>query len=248
MFHHTMMVLGVLGSSAVSSGLTVDFEELPAPSPDYFTNTGFTSKGVGFTGSAFAGWVYSDVSDTVTPGFGNQFAAFPGGGFGGSGNYGVGFGDGSFINLPVGQTPASVYLTNTTFAGLSMRDGDAFAKAFGGVTGDDPDFFAVTLTGYAGVNGGGGVTGTAVEFALADFRFADNSSDFIVDAWTPVDLSGLGAARSIGLTFASSDVGAFGINTPTYVALDNLELVPEPAGLLVAACAGLVMLRRREGA
>ena len=53
----------------------------------------------------------------------------------------------AYIDLPAGMDPASVRLTNTTFAALSMRDGDAFAKQFGGVSGDDPDWFLLTIDG-----------------------------------------------------------------------------------------------------
>jgi hypothetical protein len=42
----------------------------------------------------------------------------------------------------------------------------------------------------------------------------------------------------------SSDVGAFGVNTPTYVALDNLVAVPEPAALGVIGIGLLIGLRR----
>jgi hypothetical protein len=92
------------------------------------------------------------------------------------------------------------------------------------------------------------VTGT-VEFYLADFRFSNNSLDYIVDQWTEVDLNRLGSAASIRLTFSGSDVGAFGLNTPAYVALDQLRLtaVPEPShGLFLVALAGLGLNRHRR--
>src|SRR5262249_17448897 len=37
-------------------------------------------------------------------------------------------------------------------------------------------------------------------------------------------LSAMAGARTLSFEFASSDVGMFGINTPTYLALDNLVL------------------------
>ncbi|WP_428388690.1 DUF4465 domain-containing protein [Mucisphaera sp.] len=238
-----LFVIG-LSAGVADAGITVDFDELVTPGPDYFVSAGFVSKGVDFTGGPFAGWSYSDVNDVTTPGFGNQYAAFTGTDVSGDGNYAIGFGDGSFINLPEGQTAVSAFVTNTTYAALSMQTGDSFAKAFGGQTGDDPDLFTVTLTGYSGVDGGGAVTGSAVEVILADYRFADNSQDFIVDTWMPVDLSVLGGARSIGLTFFSTDVGGFGINTPTYVALDELVITPEPGSALVLLGLGALAVRR----
>jgi hypothetical protein len=60
----------------------------------------------------------------------------------------------------------------------------------------------------------------------------------------------LGDARSIGIDFASSDVGEWGINTPTYVAIDNLTLVavPEPSGIVLVSCAAVAwwMVRSRR--
>ena len=53
-----------------------------------------------------------------------------------------------------------------------------------------------------------------VSFYLADFRFADNSLDFMLTHGNCVDLGGLAEARSIGFSFESSDVGKFGVNTP----------------------------------
>jgi hypothetical protein len=91
-----------------------------------------------------------------------------------------------------------------------------------------------------------------VSVALADFRFADNRQDFILDQWQTVDLSPLAGARSVGLTFESTDVGDFGFNTPTYLAMDNIRLsaVPEPSGrgLIAGVAIGMLgLIRRRRG-
>ena len=63
-----------------------------------------------------------------------------------------------------------------------------------------------------------------VEFALADYRFEDSASDYIVDQWTRVDLSSLVGARKLQFGLESSDVGEFGMNTPAYFALDQVAL------------------------
>jgi hypothetical protein len=75
-----------------------------------------------------------------------------------------------------------------------------------------------------------------VEFYLADFRFADNSQDYILDSWGFVDLSALGTVDFLEFDLSSSDNGAFGMNTPGYFALDNFGAIPEPAtlGLLLS--------------
>jgi hypothetical protein len=102
----------------------------------------------------------------------------------------------------------------------------------------------VTVTG---LDGGGNPTGS-VEWFLADFRFEDASLDFILDEWTFIGLNELGIVESLSFTMDSSDIGPFGINTPTYFALDDLLLVPEPvAGLMLALGIGIALGVRRRG-
>jgi hypothetical protein len=242
----------------------VDFEDKTLTPNSYYNGAdgaaGFSSRGAQFNNSynttyaAWGGWSYSNVVDTTTPGYGNQYASYAGGGSDTTGStvpggiYAIGYGGGPlpYINLPAGQTAQTVRLTNTTYAGLSMKNGDPFAKKFGGATGNDPDFFKVTLTGYS-TTGAVGTTTGSVDFYLADYRFADNAKDYIVNSWTSVDLTPLAAAQSIGFTFTSSDTGIYGINTPTYVALDNLTTVPEPACTLAIGCMiGWIAARRRR--
>ena len=178
------------------------------------------------TFSSWSGWSISSMRDTTTPGFMNQYSAITGGGFGSSQNYAVSFSSsGNQIKLDSayqGRTLAGMYITNSTYAYLSMLDGDAFAKKFGGETGEDPDFFLLTIKGF--INGA--MTTDSIDFYLADFRFEDNSQDYIVDAWTFVDLSPLGAVDSLSFSLTSSDVGDFGMNTPAYFCMDKVELAP----------------------
>ncbi len=206
---------------------------------------------------SWTGWSWSNVANGTTAGFGNQYAAFPGGGSNGlggttvGGKYAVAFGDGAYINLPTGAILNSVDLSNTAYAGLSMNDGDAFAKKFGGLTGNDADFFRVTLTGFSSFGGLGAVV-NSLTVDLADYTFADNNLDYVLNTWKQVDLSSLSGSKSIGLTFSSSDVSFGFINTPTYLALDNLNFtatsVPEPGSMLTLSVVilGLGWRKRRQ--
>ncbi|MGI9470903.1 MAG: DUF4465 domain-containing protein [Rubripirellula sp.] len=174
-------------------------------------------------------WAYSNSTNTSTAGFTNQFSAYAGAGAGGSATFGVGFpSQGAFYDLPTitkdtedHRAFASLKVTNTTYAALSMLSGDAFAKKFGGVSGDDPDFLLLTIEGKDESQSSLGT----INVYLADYRFADNSLDYILDDWLDVDLASLQDAWSLEFNISSSDVGPFGINTPTYFAVDDIELV-----------------------
>ena len=227
------------------------FDDLPLPPESYANDSqGFSSAQVGFNNTytdfgsfeTWAGFAYSNITDNPTPGFGNQYSAWPGGGEGGSSNYAVGFYDdfasvAPTITFNVEKAVIGMDVTNTTYAALTMLNGDSFSKKFGGASGDDPDFFTLHITGRDAL---GDVTGV-VDFDLADYRFVDNEQDYIVDAWTFVDLTALGAVKSLELSFSSSDVGSFGINTPVYVAVDNVQAVPTP-GAAVMGAVGLMLV------
>lgn len=221
---------------ALARRVVVDFEDLQLAPNSFYNGAdgagGFTSEGAFFNNSynptyqSWSGWSYSNTTDTTTPGFTNQYSAYTGGGFGGSSNYGVAYTfypGNAYVNLPTGFTLKSMRVTNTTYAVLSMLSGDQFAKKFGGASGNDPDFFLLTITG---LNASNATVGT-VQFYLADYRFFNNSKDYIVDTWQRVDLSSLKGATKLSFALTSSDTGPYGMNTPAYFAIDNLVLVKD---------------------
>ncbi len=272
-FEDLSFVSGNFENGANLSGTTVVTNDPFGPGGSLVTTeSDFASTGSGITGNFantyneffdgpdgtgtfqfdfWSGWAYSKNTDTVTPGVGNQYSAVAGSGAGGSLNYGIANGDvtigfGSVLDF----TGRGIDVTNTTYAHHSMRDGDFFGKKFG----DDPattdvvetdvaDWFRLTVEGFLS----GGSTGT-VEFYLADFRFADDADDYLVDAWRFVDLSSLGLVDQLGFDLSSSDTGAFGMNTPDYFAIDNIGAVPEPAAVALVAgvLALLVAVRSRR--
>lgn len=177
------------------------------------------------TFQSWTGWAISSATDTITSGFANQYSSIPGEGVDGSKHYAVSYhylpNELYFESLPLGS-PQNIslkgcYITNATYPFLSMKEGDAFAKKFGGADGNDQDFFSVTIKGF---NESDQLIDSVV-FYLADFRFEDNSLDYIIDKWTFVDLSALDGFSKMTFTMNSSDVGMFGINTPTYFCIDN---------------------------
>lgn len=253
----TLILAGATLAAGSGSALTATFDDLGlglglGAEPTFNGSDGaggFSSGGVFFENSytaafdSFTGFAASTTTDATTAGFGNQFSSFAGGGAGGSAGYGLAYLGGRIV-LPTAQTVLGADITNTTYAALSMRDGDAFSKQFGGGTGDDEDFFRLIIEG---VDEFGNSTGN-IDFLLADYRFADNTLDYIVAEWTFQDLSALGTVKELLFSFESSDVGSFGINTPVYFAIDNLTTVPEPGTtLLLGLGLGALAARKRPG-
>jgi hypothetical protein len=249
---------------------TIDFEDVAMPNEQAYAGGGrywaggiappfgildsaFVSGGAAFHnrvtdfgefGAFWSGFAYSNTTDTTTPGFGNQYSAWPGSGAGGSADYAVAFADGfnpaPRIAFAMPTVVAGTSVANTTYAALFMYDGDAiFAQPpFGGAGGDAPDYLLLTVTGRDAANA---VTGT-VDFYLADFRDPDDANDYIIDSWAYVALGTLGAVSALEFSLSSSNPF-----TPFYVALDDLQLVPLPAAAwLLAPALGLLLTRRRR--
>jgi hypothetical protein len=214
---------------------------------------GFTSGGVFFNNDysssygSWSGFAYSNVNytDTSVSDYTHEYAAVTGADVSGSGNYVIGYGCSSCadlyggslptITIPTGMSVASAMFTNTTYTAASMLHGDGFAKQF-----TSTDWLLLTITGE---NASGANIGSV------NFYLAENGT--IVTDWEWVDLSSLAGATTLVLDLSSSDVGAWGMNTPAYFAMDNLTFasVPEPstfALLLGAALAGMVWSRHRR--
>lgn len=171
----------------------------------------------------WSGFAITADTNTTTPGFTNQYSAYPGRGAEGTQTYAMGYiYEPIIINLKekaIGKPMIGMYVANSTYSYLSMRDGDGFAKKFGGETGTDPDFFMLTIKKYSG----GVISDDSIDVFLADYRFSNSSKDFILEDWKYIDLSILGEIDSLVLSLTSSDVGIFGMNTPSYVAVDQIS-------------------------
>ena len=177
----------------------------------------------------FAGATYSNITDTNNVTYTNDIAAYNGVGASGSTQYVTAYGleFGMKITPNSQQTLSGVYVNNTRYTATSMENGDMFAKKFGGLTGDDEDYYKVIFYGYQqGVK-----IADSVEFYLADYRFSDNTQDYIIKDWTFVDLSLLASADSISFDYVSTDVGDYGYNTPTYFCMDNMVFKPKTSSV-----------------
>jgi len=294
-----VVVLAAGSWIAVAAAEGVDFEDLSLAPDSYWIgydsqpypidNVGeehpFTSRGVtfynyhiygwtsdweGYEYTYWEGWGYSNKTDNVTPGYGNQFSAIAGGGVAGSSNFGVAYlpetsapSADAFrrVDVALAQTGVpdryGVYVTNTTYDYYPMRDGDQFAKKFGytwdsdgqvWVDTKDQDWFKLIITGLDADDAP--IPGLQpVKFFLADFTAPDNADDYIVADWRWVNLSSLvdGGAQKLQFVLDSSDRHPdYGINTPLFFAIDA---VPEPSTtvlLVSAALCGVFWCRHRR--
>lgn len=238
--------------TAVSHSQTptvTDFES-PVLAADTFNNGADLSGGFTYTGVYFpnyydttyfynTGFSISNKTDVTTPGYLNQYSAITGSGFNSS-NYAIYYPEAEIsMAMAIPKLVLSARITNTTYAALSMLNGDAVGKKFGDTVNADgivdgtngEDYFILHLYGKTMA---GDTTGH-VEVVLADYRFADPTMDYVLQEWLEVDLfplnSSVGTVDFIFFVFESSDVGAFGINTPTYFAMDDFTFDYGSVGL-----------------
>jgi len=223
-----------------------------------YGNGGFDSQGMffpcnwdtSFGGYWSSGFALSSMTDSVTPGFANMYSSRPGSGYQSS-KYAVCYGSAVLRTANRNAfSPGSLRITNTTYAAMSMREGDSFAKKFGGASGNDPDYFRLIIKAMRN----GQVVPDSVVFYLADYRFSNNSQDYIVNSWRLLDLTSLGAlADSLLFSMESSDNATFGMNTPAYFAVDDFiwqqdetqikEIAPLAVDIFPNPCADELMLQ-----
>lgn len=221
---------------------TVDFEDLTLSAHSYYNGSDsvgkFTSTNVDFSntydGYWAGGFAYSNMQDDTTAGYTNMYSAYPAKGANNSANYAVfqqGFGA-EFIDFKASVSVNKFSVSNTTYAYLSMKDGDGFGKKFGSTTdanGNDDgtngkDFFFVRV--YALI---GGAKTDSTDIYLADFRSENASEHFILGTWKEVSFENGVTADQLSFALFSSDNGEYGMNTPAYFALDNIEIVQNVA-------------------
>lgn len=247
-----------LTPAASANTIVVDFEGLSprdtSLGENYWVNhPGFQTQGTTFSGGSYRGFVVSSSTSTGVTGYfflGGASAAAEisaesnsgaGGGVDGSTNFAVGYNPTSFVNLPAGYRPVSVYATNvaTTAWLLANQDPNGFSRPLS----QNGQQFSVTFRAWSLPGGTGTQLGSAT-LVLGSYSGGVRS---IVNTWTLVNLASLGEAASIDLSFASYDMTGEYINTPTYVALDNLSLVavPEPSSIVLLAGGAVVAVAAR---
>jgi hypothetical protein len=179
---------------------------------------------------SWTGFSVSNRTDNTTAGYGNQYSAYTGSGRK-STNYAVYYSSGSIstgsYKIPEAIVIDSLWITNTTYTAISMRDGDSFSKKFGSPNGADGEIDGTngedSLILWVIGESFDGKSKDSVQVVLADYRFTDNSLDYILDEWSKVDLSSFSfGVAQVHFRMESSDNSSWGMNTPAYFAIDDV--------------------------
>jgi hypothetical protein len=229
------MALSIATTLTIQAQTTVTFDTFTLSPNSYYqdnASTDFSNGGVNFQyeWSSFGYWsggtAYTNLNDTIDGTYTNLYGNITGSAFGGN-NYATAQ-TLSMVTFSNNVTAVSgFYVTNTTFAWKVIKKGNAFSRRFGDTTGtgsgtsiaqgEYPDWFKLLVRGFRG----GNMLPDSVEFYLADYRAAGTINDYVVKNWQFVNCAALGQVDSIQFDMRSSDVGSFGINTPTYFSMDN---------------------------
>ena len=162
-------------------------------------------------GSFVSGFVVSNKDDVTTAGYMNPFSSFAAEGANGSEKFAVYNNSTDSVKFKAPVDLESIMICNNTYAALSMKNGDDYAKKFAA-----GDFFKLKVNVYSELN-----TKLGTEtFFLADFQ---NGKSLIVSDWTKCDLSSYSGVSYLKFEFESSDNGDWGMNTPAYFCLDNIS-------------------------
>lgn len=138
------------------------------------------------------------------------------------------FSDGGFWE------PQGVFVNLTSYPYYCMEQGDAYARSF-----RNGDKYNLEIVGV-----GADESKKSINVELCS---AANGTLSICRGWKFVDLTPLGAVNEIYFNITTTDVGAYGDNTPEYFALDKLSA--KKAGAGVESVKGNVNLRyERENA
>ncbi len=234
----TLLLVTIAINISNAQSIQIDFENLSGAinqnqnlaadaGIDYTTTIFPSAWDTLFGGYWVNGWAWSSQTDSITSGYTNQYASASGSGDS-SETYLVSYSFSKIIT-PL-HFPKKISINNNAYAYWSMKNGDSFAKKFGGVTGTDPDYFRVILYGYqSGVK-----KEDSIVVYLADYRAALSTNDYIVKGWIDVPLDSLYQTDSIEFVLESSDNGSFGMNTPAYFCIDNYQYRINPSDLTEA--------------
>jgi putative lipoic acid-binding regulatory protein len=226
-----LLILSLFATTLAFAQEPATFEDVPLGSGGIWQPpTGeneMSSGGWLFTNSNqygyWGGFTASNRTDLNQSGLDAQYTAATGCGYDGSTQYAVAYTMGvqTEVYAADGQshTVTGCYVTNNLWTYQDILQGGYGELPYGGITGNDPDWFKVTAIGK---NASGQTVGT-LDFYLADYRFANNAEDYVLNTWEWFDLSPLGSVATISFELSSSRGSGYNMITPAYFCMDNFN-------------------------
>lgn len=149
----------------------------------------------------------------------HQFRSAVGGAYEGD-NYGVYFASGddkvTVTNNVNGDSISGFYITNSAWAVDAIVNGDGMSSNPSGFA--QGDYFSLSVIGLKNDL----PTDTAT-FYLADYRSTVEADHYYIDTWQWLDLRKLGVVNQLKFVFDGTKTNNYGLTTPTYFCLDNLN-------------------------
>lgn len=182
--------------------------------PPFEFSHSFSDYGFGY------GFTYCNLKNDSTPGYLNLSASTAKGKYGSSyftvSSGGAEYGIPTEISFTGNKSynAKGIFVTNSTYAYIALKnrdDGHGQSPIVKQWTAND--WFLLTIIGIGAANDTTGVV---------TFKLADGLN--IVKDWEYVDLTKLGRVSKITFSLSSTDNGQFGMNTPSYFAMDALTV------------------------
>ena len=223
------------------------FEDLPLeaesywnydPEADeYLTDDAFISGSFRFGNfptvewGTWGGFAYANETANTSTGFMQMYRNVVGGGANGTSTYAVAYmGDPNSyyvfdtrIHIATGSEGCEIpgmYVTNSAYAVNSIENGDGFCHKF---TAERADYMTLIISG---LDADGNTVGK-IEVPLADFRnLAEGEEGYILKEWKWIDLSSLGAVKTLNVRYDSSQLSM----VPSFVCIDEIGAM-DPASV-----------------
>lgn len=175
----------------------------------------------------WGGFTASNSTDASLVGYSAQYTAATLAGHENSSKYAVAYTEGFPVDVKpldgVADSVRGCYVTNNLWVWQAVLQGDGLNPTpFGGATGNDPDYLRIFAVGKNADN----LDTDTLYFYLADYRFEDNSLDYVLDTWEWFDLSALGLVKSVRFGLQSTKVNNWGMTTPAYFCMDDFNGIP----------------------
>lgn len=181
-------------------------------------------------------WWYSYLNQCSVYNTQSVSGSNAGAGNGGSNKFGVMYGysdsfNASYMSNPefyfdnkVQFTIEKMYICNSSYSYGVMVNGNKFGIYGEAVSLEKAKgWFKVLAYGYD-ANGNATNGGKPVEKYICDYRDSSDPKISLKTTWEEWNLSALGAVNKVKFNFEGSDSGAYGLNSPAYLCIDDIHI------------------------